>query len=176
MEQMSFITPYEKQFWKDLKSGKFARMVQKEARGQYLKSSADVFNVMKPLFAEVDDIERMFVIFMDRKNNIKAIEKVSEGTLTSSAVYPRELIKSALKYKASTVIMSHNHPSGDPTPSNEDKELTLKLAFAFRAVDITLLDHIIVGERHYSFADEGIMFKINLKFQKETTYSLMDIQ
>lgn len=164
MQQLCFFEKTEKAFWKDLTSGKFARMVIKESKGQYLKGSADVFYVMKPIFAEVDDVERMYCIFMDTKNNILSMDKVATGSLTSSSIYPRELIKLALKHKAGSVVISHNHPSGDPHPSNEDKQMTLKLAFAFKAIDVSLLDHIIVGETYYSFADEGIMDDINTKF------------
>jgi DNA repair protein RadC len=170
MQQLSFFERTEKAFWKDLKSGKFARMIIKESKGQYLKGSTDAFYVMKPIFAEVDDIERMYCIFMDNKNNVLSIDKVAQGSLTSAAVYPRELIKLALKHKAGSVVISHNHPSGDPQPSNEDKVLTLKLAFAFKSVDINLLDHIVVGDSYYSFADNGMMEEINRKFQRDTTF------
>jgi len=166
MEQICFFEKTEKTFWKDLTSGKFAKMVFKESKGQYLKSSTEVFHVMKPIFAQVDDVERMYCIFMDNKNNIKSIDKVATGSLTSASVYPRELVKLALKYKAGSVVISHNHPSGDPQPSREDRSLTLKLVFAFKAIDVNLLDHIIVGESYYSFTDNGIMEEINQKFNQ----------
>jgi len=169
MQQLSFIDSYEKKFWKDLTSGKFARMIKEESRGQYLKSSTETFHVMKPIFAKIDDVERMYCIFMDTKNNILSIDKVATGSLTSSSIYPRELIKLALKYKAGSVVISHNHPSGDPHPSNEDKLMTLKLTFAFKAIDVSLLDHIVVGDSYFSFADEGIMKDINTKFNNYLT-------
>jgi DNA repair protein RadC len=107
---------------------------------------------------------------MDQKNNIKSIDKVSEGSLNSASIYPRELIKKAIKCKAASVVISHNHPSGDPAPSREDRALTLKLVFSFKAVDINLLDHIVVGNRsYYSFADDGIMAELNQKFQEVTS-------
>jgi len=169
MQQLYFFEKTEKTFWKDLTSGKFARMVKEESRGQYLKSSTETFHVMKPIFAKIDDVERMYCIFMDTKNNILSIDKVATGSLTSSSIYPRELIKLALKYKAGSVVISHNHPSGDPHPSNEDKLMTLKLTFAFKAIDVSLLDHIVVGDSYFSFADEGIMKDINTKFNNYLT-------
>ena len=169
MQQLCFFEKTEKAFWKDIKSGKFARMVIKESKGQYLKGSTDVFYVMKPIFAQVEDVERMYCIFMDTKNNVLSIDKVAEGSLTSAAIYPRELIKLALKHKAGSVVVTHNHPSGDPHPSNEDRYLTLKMAFAFKSIDVNLLDHIIVGESYYSFADEGVMEQINQKFNNNLT-------
>ena len=170
MQQLCFFEKTEKVFWKDLKSGKFAKMVIKESKGQYLKSSGEAFNVLKPMFAEVDDVEMMYCVFMDRKNSIISIDKVASGSLCSSAVYPRELIKKALKYKSASVVIAHNHPSGDPLPSNEDRALTLKLIFSFKAVDINLLDHIVVGNSsYYSFADEGAMVELNQKFSEVTS-------
>ena len=169
MRQTSFLEKSEKTFWKDLTSGKFARMIKEESRGQYLKSSTEAYHVLKPIFAEVDDVERMYCIFMDTKNNILSVDKVATGSLTSSSIYPRELIKLALKHKAGSVVISHNHPSGDPRPSNEDKLMTLKLTFAFKAIDVSLLDHIVVGDSYFSFADEGIMKKINDKFNNHLT-------
>jgi len=166
MQQLCFFEKTEKVFWKELKSGKFAKMVIKEAKGQYLNGSTEAFYVLKPLFAKVDDIEMMYCIFMDRKNNILSIDKVASGSLSSSAVYPRELVKMAIKHKAASVVISHNHPSGDPQPSREDRSLTLKLAFAFKSIDVNLLDHIIVGDSYYSFADNGIMEEINQKFNQ----------
>ena len=169
MRQTSFLEKSEKTFWKDLTSGKFARMVKEESRGQILQSSTEAYHVLKPIFAEVDDVERMYCIFMDTKNNILSVDKVANGSLTSSSIYPRELIKLALKHKAGSVVISHNHPSGDPRPSNEDKLMTLKLTFAFKAIDVSLLDHIVVGNTYFSFADEGIMKKINDKFNNHLT-------
>ena len=170
MEQICFFERTEKKFWHDLKSGKFAKMVVKESKGQYLKSSIEAFHVLRPIFAEVDDIERMYCVFMDIKNNIISIDKVGQGSLTSSSIYPRELIKKALRYKAGSVVVSHNHPSGDPAPSKEDQALTLKLVFSFKAVDINLLDHIVVGNSdYYSFADDGVMAELNRKFQEMTS-------
>ena len=169
MQQLCFFEKTEKVFWKELKSGKFARMVIKESKGQYLSGSTEAFHVLKPLFAEVDDIEMMYCIFMDRKNNILSIDKVASGSLSSSVVYPRELIKMAIKHKAASVVISHNHPSGDPQPSREDRALTLKLVFSFKAVDINLLDHIVIGNTsYYSFADDGVMAELNQKFQEVT--------
>jgi DNA repair protein RadC len=169
MQQTSFIERSENTFWKDLTSGKFAKMVKEESRGQYLKSSTEAYYVLKPIFAEVNDVERMYCIFMDTKNNILSIDKVATGSLTSSSIYPRELIKLALKHKAGSVVISHNHPSGDSHPSKEDKLMTLKLTFAFKAIDVSLLDHIVVGDSYFSFADEGIMKDINTKFNNYLT-------
>jgi DNA repair protein RadC len=106
----------KEEFWDDLKSGKFASMVRESSQGKYLYSSIDVFNVMKPIFAEKDDIECMYCIFMTSKNKVIAIEKMSEGTINHSVFYPREIIKRIIQLKAVLVVLLHNHPSGDPEP------------------------------------------------------------
>lgn len=102
--------------------------------------------------------ERFKVIFLDPKNQVIEEKTLFEGTVDSSAVYPREVIRDALRYEASALIFAHNHPSGDPEPSLCDREVTRDLVFAARVVQIRVLDHIIVGNnRYFSFADEGLI-------------------
>jgi len=94
----------------------------------------------------------------DAKNRIIEEKTISEGTVDSSAVYPREVIKSALKFNASSLIFVHNHPSGDPTPSESDREITKELVFAVQVMQVKVLDHIIIGNNcFFSFADEGLI-------------------
>lgn len=157
MRQMSFIEREEKHFWNDLRSGKFAMMVKEESRGNELNGPHEVYNIMKPIFAKEDDVERLYCIFLDTRNKIISIEKMSTGTLTCSSVYPREIIKMTLKLKAGAVVLTHNHPSNKTDPSNEDKAITLKVGLALAAIDVQLHDHIIVGDGYYSFSGGGIM-------------------
>ena len=153
----------EHTFWEDLKSGRFARMVREEARGRELDGPDDVFNIIKPVFAENDDVERLYCIFLDTWNHIIAIEKVSSGTLTNSAVYPREIVKRVIALKAGAVVMAHNHNSGHTEPSSEDRLVTRKVAVALLSIDVPLHDHIIVGDSYYSFSEHGIMKEIRDK-------------
>ena len=148
------------QFWDDLKSGKFASMVRESSQGRYLYSSLDVFNVMKPIFAEKDDIECMYCIFLDTKNKVIAIEKLTEGTINHSVFYPREIVKRIIQLKAASIILLHNHPSGDPEPSQQDEKITMKLGLSLSSIDVQLLDHIIIGDTYYSMADTGFIMKI----------------
>ena len=109
--------------------------------------------------------ERFKVIFLDPKNQVIEEKTLFEGTVDSSAVYPREVIKDALRYEASALIFAHNHPSGDPEPSLCDREVTRDLVFAARVVQIKVLDHIIVGNnRYFSFADQGLIDDYDLMF------------
>jgi len=120
-------------------------------------SSKEVFDY---LYHSLRDArrEKFKVLFMDAKNRIIEEKTISEGTVDSSAVYPREVIKSALKFDASSLIFVHNHPSGDPTPSESDRDITKELVFAVQVMQVKVLDHIIIGNNcFFSFADEGLI-------------------
>ncbi len=141
-------------FWKDLKSGKFASMVKETARGKTLAHPEEVYNTLKPLFAKDDDIEQLYCIFLNTKNQILKIEKLFQGSINCSMIHCRELIKKVLNYKAVSIILAHNHPSGDTEPSQEDKLVTEKIKAAMTAIDGNLLDHIVVGNGYTRIIDE----------------------
>jgi len=145
------------QFYQELLSGKFAAMVSEAAEGKQIAGSQEVYNIMKPLISQTDDIEQGWFIFLNTKNRIIAIEKLFSGTLTHSLISPRQIIKKALELKAACIIMVHNHPSGEPEPSDEDKKITSQLYMALKSCEISLHDHMIIGtaNRYYSFADSG---------------------
>ena len=153
----------KKQFWDDLKSGKFVSMVKESSKGKALASSMEVFNIMKPLFVAEDDVEKMYFIFTDQKNRILSIENLFTGSISSSAVYPREIIKKILILKANGIVMCHNHPSGDAYPSSEDRLITYRVLVAALSIDVQVHDHIIIGEGYYSMADEGVLRDIRGK-------------
>ncbi len=104
------------------------------------------------------DTEQFRVLFLDRKNNLIADEAQAEGTVDHVPVYPREIVKRALELNASAVILVHNHPSGDPSPSNEDIVMTDRIFEACRAVGITIHDHVVIGkEEDASFRQLGFL-------------------
>ena len=104
------------------------------------------------------DTEQFRVLFLDRKNVLIADEAQGQGTVDHVPVYPREVVKRALELNASALILVHNHPSGDPTPSHDDIEMTRQIETAAAALSVTLHDHIIVGKsRELSFRAEGIL-------------------
>jgi len=108
--------------------------------------------------------EHFVGIFLDAKNRVLTSEILFSGTLSASAVYPREVVIKALQHQSAAMIFAHNHPSGDVTPSASDKDITRKLVFALGMVGITVHEHLIVGGRGvYSFAAQGLM----ARFQKE---------
>jgi len=143
------------QFWEDLKSGSFVSMVKESSRGQRLSNSQEVYNVLKPVFAKEDDVEKVYIIFMDAQNRILAIECIFSGSITSASIYPREIIKRLIRLKASAFVMAHNHPSQDTTPSSEDRSITIKVGIAAASIDAVLHDHIIIGNGFHSMADTG---------------------
>jgi len=102
--------------------------------------------------------ENFYILCLDSKNQIISHKLIAIGTLDSVIIHPREVFKEAIKESAQNIILVHNHPSGDPTPSLADKEITKKLETASEIIKIDLLDHIIIGkDKWFSFDDEGII-------------------
>lgn len=102
--------------------------------------------------------EQFRILFLDKKNKMIADEIQQEGTIDQTPVYPREVVKRALELHASAIILVHNHPSGDATPSKSDIELTEQIETGLKAVDIKLHDHLIIaGDQHFSFAGNGLL-------------------
>jgi DNA repair protein RadC len=109
--------------------------------------------------------ECFLAVFLDSKNRVIALETLFEGTLTASSVYPREVIRAALQHHAAGLIFAHNHPSGEPRPSVEDRAITRQLVFAGRIMGITVHEHVIIGDnRYYSFADQGHIARMSAEF------------
>ena len=145
------------QFWEDLKSGKFARMVKEESSGKEVNNAAVAYHILKPLFAEHDDVESMYCVFLNGQNQVLGIEKLFSGTINCANIFPREVVKRLLALKANAVLIAHNHPSGDTQPSAEDRAVTWKLIFSLMTIDVVLHDHLIIGDGYYSFSDEDWM-------------------
>lgn len=119
------------------------------------KESRQVFDHFAPRLSGLRR-EVFYCLLLDTRNRYLREERVSEGSLTASLVHPREAFRAAVREAASAVVFAHNHPSGDPSPSREDADLTRRLWEAGKVLGIRVLDHVIVGaSRHYSFADEG---------------------
>ncbi|MCK4429179.1 MAG: DNA repair protein RadC [Candidatus Aenigmarchaeota archaeon] len=122
---------------------------------QPIKSAKDVFEYSSQRLL-VTDKEQFMILLLDSKNRIIKDETVSIGTLNASIIHPREVFKSAIKESANTIILIHNHPSGDPTPSIEDEKITKILFEAGELLDIKVLDHVIIGDgKYHSFKESG---------------------
>ncbi len=128
---------------------------------QYLHSSRQVAEYLIHSMRDLQH-EVMTAIFLDSSHAIVDTQVVARGTVASNTIYPRELVKLALKLNASAMVVAHNHPSGNLEPSRQDHQLTRTLYQACALMNIRLLDHLIIGQSDgtYSFADHGIMANI----------------
>ena len=130
---------------------------EKNTDKPYFKRAFDVANHFLPLMRDLRK-EVFKVLLLNRANRLIKEVFISEGTLDASIVHPREVFREALLEPAAGVILIHNHPSGNPTPSEEDLRITKQLVEAGRLLGIRVIDHIILaGENYRSFADEGLI-------------------
>jgi DNA repair protein RadC len=108
-------------------------------------------------FLKHETKEYFFAVHLDGKNRILCIDQISVGSLNQSIVHPRETFKSALLSSAAAILLIHNHPSGDPTPSREDIEITRRLKEAGELLGIRVLDHLVIGDNYVSFVERGLL-------------------
>lgn len=142
----------------------FVRLL-KEAAGAYMldrMTGRDISRETGPLIDYLnmmlsgERIEKFLGIYLDQAGAVLAVETLYEGTINQTVVYPRKAIEKAFKHGAHSIIFVHNHPSGDVTPSQVDRELTEALVRAARAVTLDVIDHIIIGrDRHFSAKADG---------------------
>ncbi len=119
-----------------------------------IKTSTDAAAILRPCFDGLDR-EQFVVCGLDAKNRLIGINIVSIGSLSLSIVHPREVLKPLILMNAAAWLCAHNHPSGEVMPSQEDLALTTRLRAGAELLGIRLLDHLILGEGYYSFADQG---------------------
>ena len=123
----------------------------------FMRSSEEVMEYLKHNLRDKTR-EIFMVIYLNGRNQILQMEELFEGTLTTSAVYPREVVKRALDHAAAALVFVHNHPSGNPKPSQDDITITKKLKEAAESIDVLVHDHLIIaGNEVYSFADNGLI-------------------
>jgi len=125
------------------------------AKGQRYTAPAQVYEAFKFLMQETK--EMFITLHLNGKNSIICIDLVSVGSLNQSIVHPRSVFQTALLSNAAACLLIHNHPTGDPTPSREDIEITRRLKEAGELLGIKILDHIIVGDDYFSFVDKGLL-------------------
>ncbi len=125
--------------------------------GKSFRSSAEIYEHFRVQFEDLRK-ECFWNVLLDGKNRIIKTVRISEGSLTSAMVHPREVFRPAIQEAAAGVLFVHNHPSGDPTPSEEDVHITRRLVETGRIIGIRALDHVIIGRsRYFSFADQGLL-------------------
>ncbi len=126
------------------------------AKGAEISKPADSADYLKLKLAQYEH-EVFICLFLDNQNRVISCDEISHGTIDSASVYPREVVKATLRHNANAVIFAHNHPSGIAVPSNADKMITLKLKDALNTIDVRVLDHIVIGDGTYSFAEHGLL-------------------
>ena len=146
---------------------KFKLQVIKEQEHEYksIKEKAigpgEVTRICLDVLGIAKEPEEIFgLMTLDTKNNISGYFEVSRGSINSSIVHPREIYKRAITQNATSIILVHNHPSGETKPSHEDREITNRLAECGKILGINVIDHVIIGEQfenYYSFREEGLL-------------------
>lgn len=131
------------------------RMTENAMQKEQITSSRDAYELLHPRMRDLVQ-EEFRIILLDRRSKVISIEDIHVGGMSAMVVDPKIIFQKALERKACSIILSHNHPSGSPSPSNEDIRLTEKIKAAGGFIDIKILDHVIIGDgSYYSFADEG---------------------
>lgn len=137
--------------------GRRALAARAARKAMTISQPEDVVALMEPIVIGLDK-EHFYALALNTKNQLLKVIEVSVGSLNASIVHPRELYRQAISVSAASVIVCHNHPSGDPTPSGADIQLTRRLVKAGDVVGIECLDHIVIGhEAHSSLRDLGLM-------------------
>jgi DNA repair protein RadC len=126
-------------------------------RGAAFKGAVDIYRAFGPRLRDLK-VEQFWVVLLDGKHRVLKEILVSQGTLTSSPVHPREVFTQAIRHSAAAVCLIHQHPSGDPTPSADDLEITRRLVQVGDMVGIRVVDHVICGDASFtSLADRGLL-------------------
>jgi len=131
--------------------------LEKSVSTPKISSSEDVYDLFK---LHVRDLDREIfkIVLLTSRNQIIMEKNLFEGSLSESLVAPREIVKEGVNHSAAAIIFVHNHPSGDPSPSAEDKRITKRLKLACELVGMRVLDHIIIGkDSYFSFSDSGLL-------------------
>lgn len=124
---------------------------------QRINSSKEAYDLMKPDLMD-ESVESFFIILLNRNNQLIKKQLISRGGTNATVVDPKVIFKYALEVMANSIILVHNHPSGNLKPSEQDKRLTQKLVGAGESLDVTVMDHVIFADcGYFSFADEGIL-------------------
>ncbi|MBN2215190.1 MAG: DNA repair protein RadC [Bacteroidales bacterium] len=131
------------------------RKLEENNTGQSIKSSKDVYEIFEPLIADLPH-EEFWILLLNRSNRIIGKSKISQGGVAGTVIDTKLIMKTAIENLASSIILCHNHPSGNLNPSGSDIEITSKISTAANCLDVKLLDHVIVTDHsYYSFLDEG---------------------
>ncbi len=157
MEQLSFQMP---EWTKVAEVELVYKSKVKASERPKINCSKDIYDVLRKVWDDdrIEMVEEFKVIFLNRANRVIGVYEASSGGITGTVADPRLILAAAIKSLSVSIILSHNHPSGNLKPSRADEELTQKIKEAGKYHDIRVVDHIIVtSEGYYSFADEGLL-------------------
>jgi DNA repair protein RadC len=132
-------------------------LVQERAATEdnFMTSPSDTLDYFRLFYADRQEREHFALMLLDSQHKVLECNVMFSGTIDGASIYPREIVKAALYANAAAVILAHNHPSGQPEPSTADKRITERIKSALALLDIRVLDHVIVGDSCYSFAQSG---------------------
>ena len=125
-------------------------------KGTHISSSEDAKSAMGYRLRD-KQCEVFACLFLDAGHRVLAFKEMFRGSINRATVHPREVVREALLLNAAAVVLTHNHPSGDPSPSKEDIALTNRLMDVLEVIDVRVLDHLVIGEEIVSFADCGLL-------------------
>ena len=135
------------------------RLMRREARSiEVIHGPEDAAHFAMPYFKQ-EQKEHFAILMLNTKNHVLGLQDISVGSLTASVVHPREVFETAIRHHSAAIILLHNHPSGDPTPSDEDISVTKKLVKAGDVMDVQVLDHIILGDGQFTSMKEKDMLQ-----------------
>ncbi|MFA5823215.1 MAG: DNA repair protein RadC [Thermodesulfovibrionales bacterium] len=137
----------------------YEKLTIQEGTAEYVANTIIDAETVYALFSflQQETKEHFIALHLDAKNRILCIDRVSAGTMTNSLIHPREVFKTALLSSAASLLLIHNHPSGDPTPSRDDISITEKLRGAGEIMGIAVLDHVIIGDGYVSLKEKGYL-------------------
>ena len=119
------------------------------------RHSEDIYTSLRPIL-DHQDREHMYALFLDTSLTLIGLHHIATGSLTEAIIHPREVFKCAILLNAHAIILAHNHPSGNPSPSQQDRTLTDRIVKAGHLLNIAVVDHLIIGDqRYHSFSDHG---------------------
>ena len=128
----------------------------KPVKNYQIMKASDAYELVREEL-ETSDREIFIVVSLNTKNKVLGLDVVSIGNISASLVHPREVFKSAILLNAASIIMMHNHPSGEPEPSKDDISITNRLVNAGKLLGINVLDHVIVANKYFSFLEKGLI-------------------
>jgi len=133
------------------------RLAESRTHDTVIRRPADLEKLLMPRFQHLSQ-EEFVAIFLDTKNKVLAVETIFRGSLNASIVHPREVFRQAIRRSAAALLVAHNHPSGDPTPSREDIDVTRRLVEAGKIIGIPVLDHVVFGDgKTISMNEKGLV-------------------